>query len=95
VRAWVTCGMGWLRLVGLFYRILSLLYGSFEKQTYNLLDPTNKSHPTLKVECTTLNVEWITLNLESRTWNFEWITLNLVKRTLNVECTTLNVEGIT
>ena len=36
----VTCGMGWLRLVGLFYRILSLLYGSCEKQTWNLTKAT-------------------------------------------------------
>ena len=29
----------------LFCRILSLLLGSFAKETYNLIDPTNQSHP--------------------------------------------------
>ena len=50
--------MGWLRslygvatviridkMIGLFCRILSLLYGSFGKETYNFIDPTNQSHP--------------------------------------------------
>jgi len=32
-------------IVGLFCRILSLLKGSFAKETYNLIDPTNQSHP--------------------------------------------------
>jgi len=27
-------------IIGLFYRILSVLYGSFAKETYNLIDPT-------------------------------------------------------
>ena len=49
--------MRWLRLVGslklqvsfaeyrLVCRILSLLSGSFAKETYNLKEPTNRSHP--------------------------------------------------
>jgi len=31
--------------VGLVCRILSLLQGSFAKETYNFIDPTNRSHP--------------------------------------------------
>jgi len=33
------------KIIGLFCRILSLLEGSFAKETYNLIDPTNQSHP--------------------------------------------------
>ena len=32
-------------MIGLFGRILSLLQGSFAKETYNFIDPTNQSHP--------------------------------------------------
>jgi len=34
-----------LKIVGLFCRISSLLYGSFAKETYNFKEPTNRSHP--------------------------------------------------
>ena len=34
-----------LKLIGLFCRISSLLQGSFAKETYNLKEPTNRSHP--------------------------------------------------
>ena len=34
-----------LQITGLFCRIQSLLQGSFAKQTYNLKEPTNRSHP--------------------------------------------------
>jgi len=34
-----------LKITGLFCRIPSLLYGSFAKETYNLKEPTNRSHP--------------------------------------------------
>ena len=43
--------MGWLQLVDslklltLFCRILSLLYGSFAKETFHFKEPTNRSHP--------------------------------------------------
>jgi len=33
------------KIIGLFCRILSLLRGSFAKETYNFIDPTNQSHP--------------------------------------------------
>ena len=33
------------KTIGLFCRILSLLQGSFTKETYNFIDPTNQSHP--------------------------------------------------
>ena len=33
------------KILGLFCRILSLLQGSFAKETYNLIDPANQSHP--------------------------------------------------
>jgi hypothetical protein len=32
-------------IIGLFCRIASLLQDSFTKETYNLIDPTNQSHP--------------------------------------------------
>ena len=44
-------GMRWLRfsrllkMIGLFCRILSLLQGSFAKETYHFKVPTNCSHP--------------------------------------------------
>jgi len=34
-----------LQIIGLFCRILSLLLGSFAKETYNFREPTNCSHP--------------------------------------------------
>ena len=34
-----------LRIIRLFCRISSLLYGSFTKQTYHFKEPTNCSHP--------------------------------------------------
>jgi len=34
-----------LKIIGLFCRISSLLQGSFAKETYNLKEPTNGSHP--------------------------------------------------
>jgi len=33
------------KITGLFCRISSLLKGSFAKETYNFIDPTNQSHP--------------------------------------------------
>ena len=32
-------------MIGLCCRILSLLSGSFAKETYNFIDPTDRSHP--------------------------------------------------
>ena len=34
-----------LKIIGLFCRTLSLLWGSFAKETYNFKEPTNRSHP--------------------------------------------------
>ena len=39
-----------LKLIGLFCKIKSLLLGSFAKETYNLKEPTNRSHP-LRPQC--------------------------------------------
>ena len=33
------------KIIGLFCRIVSLLQGSCAKEIYNLIDPTNRSHP--------------------------------------------------
>ena len=33
------------KIIGFFCRILSLLQGSFAKQTYDFIDPTSRSHP--------------------------------------------------
>jgi len=33
------------KIIYLFCRILSLLYGSFAKEIYNFIDPTDRSHP--------------------------------------------------
>jgi len=35
------------QIIGLSCRILSLLSGSFPKETYHFIDPTNQSHPIL------------------------------------------------
>jgi len=42
--------VGWLRLVGSFklqvsFAKSSVLWGSFAKETYNLKEPTSRSHP--------------------------------------------------
>jgi len=34
-----------LKITGLFGTIVSLLEGSFAKETYNFKEPTNRSHP--------------------------------------------------
>ena len=34
-----------LKLIGLFCRISTLLWGSFAKETYTCKEPTNRSHP--------------------------------------------------
>ena len=34
-----------LKIIGLFYRISSVLQGSFAKETYHFTGPTNRSHP--------------------------------------------------
>ena len=43
--------MGWhlvgsLKSCASFFRISSLLYGSFAKETHSFKEPTNRSHPT-------------------------------------------------
>jgi len=38
-----------LKIIGLFCRISSLLYGSFAKETCNFKEPTNRSHPICRV----------------------------------------------
>ena len=40
------------KIIGLFCRMLSLLKGSFAKETYNSIDPTNQSHP-IGLTCST------------------------------------------
>ena len=53
---WLTCTHSWYgvatasridKFIRLFCRISSLLYGSFAKETYGFIDPTNRSHPIL------------------------------------------------
>ena len=39
------------KIISLFCKILSLLQGSFAKDTYNLIDPTDQSHPILNKSC--------------------------------------------
>ena len=34
-----------LNMIGLFCKILSLLWVSFAKETYHFKEPTNRSHP--------------------------------------------------
>jgi len=34
-----------LKIIGLYCRIKSLLYGSFAKETYNCKEPTDRRHP--------------------------------------------------
>jgi len=42
-----------LKIIGLFCRISFLLYGSFAKETYDLKEPTNCSHPIRECICVT------------------------------------------
>jgi len=44
------------KIIGLFCRIASLLYFSFAEETYNLIDPTNCSHPIFCVFDTSFSV---------------------------------------
>ena len=37
------------KIMSLFCRILSLLEGSFAKETCNIIDPTNRSHPIVVI----------------------------------------------
>jgi len=39
------------KTIGLFCRIASLLWGSFAKETYNFIDPTNISYPIWTRDC--------------------------------------------
>jgi len=39
-------------MIGLFCRISSLLWGSFAKETHNLVDPTNRSHAIVDARTT-------------------------------------------
>ena len=39
-----------LKIVGLFGRISSLLYGSVAKETYNFKEPINRSHPIPEIQ---------------------------------------------
>jgi len=39
-----------LKIIGLFCRIASLLYGSFAKETYNFKEPTNHRHHGLYIK---------------------------------------------
>jgi len=39
------------KIIGLFCRISSLLLGSFVKETYNLIDPTNRYHAACMCAC--------------------------------------------
>ena len=38
-----------LKIIGVFCRISSLLYGSFAKETYSFKEPTNGSHPIAEI----------------------------------------------
>ena len=48
-RSRITCGVASIQITGLFCRIQSLLQGSFAKETYNLKEPTNRSHPICNI----------------------------------------------
>jgi len=50
-----------LKIIGLFCRILSLLYGSFAKETYNIKEPTNLSHPIHTQSIRMVHVRGVTL----------------------------------
>ena len=39
------------KIIGLFCRIMSLLQGSFTKETYKIIDPTNQSHHIFGSSC--------------------------------------------
>jgi len=48
------------KVTGLFCRISSLLQGSFAKETYDLIDPTNQSHPIRHITHTShIRMKWV------------------------------------
>jgi len=51
-----------LKMIGLFCRILSLVWVSFAKETYHFKEPTNRSHPILVL---TLNLVGFVLSFRS------------------------------
>ena len=56
-----------LKIIGLFCRISSPLEGSFAKETYNFMDPTNWSHPLWRTLCDMPHV-WV------KSWHiYEWV----------------------
>jgi len=69
--------------IGLFCRIASLLQGSFAKETYNLIDPTNCSHPitrTFRIMCMELFLH------KALSGNFTTVEINVIERTLYHSC---------
>ena len=50
-----------LKIIGLLCRISSVLWGSFAKETYNFIDPTNQSHPIESFYYKLAGVEWLRL----------------------------------
>jgi len=52
-----------LKIIGLFCRISSLLYGSFAKETYIFKEPTNRSHPIVSqvtnADVLCLTCQWV------------------------------------
>jgi len=65
-----------LQIISLFCRILSLLQGSFAKETYDLKEPTHRSHP---MHCRIHRVEILRFlgisryKFKLKTWSTIWI----------------------
>ena len=66
-------------------QILSLLYGSFAKETYILIDPTDQSHPIAHMwlrHSTHMNEsqhthEWVMAHMNVSQHTYEWVTAHI------------------
>jgi len=65
-----------IKNIGFFCRIWSLLYGSFTKETYDLKEPTNRSHPIVSSVTHRWQIWWW-INDRVRDVNVEFVTCSV------------------
>ena len=81
--SWYTYGVATVsrinKIVGLFCRIWSLLYASFAKEPYNLIDPTNQSHPIWMSQVALMDeschtCEWVSSHIRmDHVHTYKWV----------------------
>ena len=91
--------MGWLRSAGsiklqvIFFRMQSFLQGSFAKETYNFIDPTNQNHPIAVysiysdecMKCSMYGVVCIVSISHTDTWNMQQCIVQMYTTYSNIE----------